>query len=167
MGGKGYTVCPWFHIGEWGQERGKVSGMEVGDSNPHEEPSVQDSVILNPQHLEKMSNENLVQFLQDMYIYTRVVQFQYEVPATLSIKALPPPPLPGLNPPNRPSRSPPILAPLPTNNLESLEFPALSPRKKKKSRASSVGSPRPSQEPNMWYLCVTQETQLDNAARHD
>lgn len=80
-----------------------------------------------------MSNENLVQFLQDMYIYTRVVQFQYEVPATLSIKALPPPPLPGLNPPNRPSRSPPILAPLPTNNLESLEFPALSPRKKKKA----------------------------------
>lgn len=71
--------------------------------------SARDGVILNQQHPDEMSNENLVQFLQDMYIYTRVVQFQYEVPATLSIKAPPSPLLPGLNPPNRPSRFPQFL----------------------------------------------------------
>lgn len=94
--------------------------------------SARDGVILNQQHPDEMSNENLVQFLQDMYIYTRVVQFQYEVPATLSIKA----PFPSSARPESSEQAveiPPILAPLPTNNLESLEFPALSPRKKKKA----------------------------------
>lgn len=92
--------------------------------------SARDGVILNQQHPE-MSNENLVQFLQDMYIYTRVVQFQYEVPATLSIKAPPSSAWPESS--EQAVEIPPILAPLPTNNLESLEFPALSPRKKKKA----------------------------------
>lgn len=156
MGGKGYTICPWFHIGEWGRERGKVSGMDVGDPDPMKSHRPE-TVSFSARNIQRrQQRKSRLISSRHVYLYQGWVQFQYEVPATLSIKALPFPS--SVRPKSseqaqRPSRFPLILAPLPTNKPGKFRVSSPLPKEEKKSRASSVGSPRPSQEPNMSYLC--------------
>ena len=124
--------------GWWRRTTPCVHGFHIGmgrDPDPHDEPSAQNRgcqlhSIPNIQRTRR-ATKNLVQFLQDMYIYTRVVQFQYRSQLHCPLKLPPktPPLLPGLNPPTGVVEIPPIPALLPANKMESSDFPALSPRK--------------------------------------
>jgi len=137
--------------GWWRRTTPCVHGFHIGmgrDPDPHDEPSAQNRgcqlhSIPNIQRTRR-ATKNLVQFLQDMYIYTRVVQFQYEVPATLSIKAPPKNPSPSarLESPNRGRRDSPNSCS--SAGQQNGKFRLSSPfPKENKSRASSMGSQDP------------------------